>query len=95
MPAKAYLALMRRANMSNELADPPLAPKGRRQLQDDARRTRSVEKLSGELEAVRAQAHTVQERAEVQRQHIALAAKELAEVSVRLQAAADALRQSI
>jgi hypothetical protein len=94
MPAKAYLALMRKANTGNELAEPPLA-KERRQLQGDTRRTRSVESLSAELEAMRAQANTVQERADVQQQSIDLAAKELAEVSVRLQAAADAVRQSI
>jgi hypothetical protein len=84
MPAKAYLALMRKTNTGNELPEPSLAPKERRQLQDDTRRTRSVERLSAELEAVR-----------VQQQRIDLAAKELAQVSMRLQAAADALRQSI
>ena len=84
MPAKAYLALMRRTNMGKELAEPPFAPKEQRQLQGDTRRTGSVERLSVELEAVR-----------VQQQRIDLAAKELAQVSVRLQAAADALRQSI
>lgn len=94
MPAKAYLALMGKANRGNELAELPLANE-RRQLQGDTRRTRSVESLSAELQAMRAQANTVQERADVQQQSIDLAAKELAEVSVRLQAAADALRQSI
>ena len=84
MPAKAYLALMRGANTGKELAEPPLGPKEQRQLQGDTRRIRSVERLSVELEAVR-----------VQQQRIDLAAKELAQVSVRLQAAADALRQSI
>jgi hypothetical protein len=84
MPAKAYLALMRRANTGKELPEPPVAPKEQRQLQGDTRRTRPVERLSVELEAVR-----------VQQQRIDLAAKELAQVSVRLQAAADALRQSI
>ena len=66
MPAKAYLALMRRANTGNELPEPPLAPNERRQPQDDGRRTRSVERLSAELEALR-----------VQQQRIDLAAKEL------------------
>lgn len=94
MPAKAYWALMRKANKGNELAELPLANE-RRQLQGETRRTRSVESLSAELQAMRAQANTVQERADVQQQSIDLAAKELAEVSVRLQAAADALRQSI
>jgi hypothetical protein len=94
MPAKAYLALMRRTNSGNELAEPQLA-KERPQLQDDTRRTLSVESLSAELQAMRAQANIVQERADVQQQSIDLAAKELAEVSVRLQAAADAVRQSI
>lgn len=83
MPAKAYLALIRRTNTENGFPMARLAPKERRQLQDDTRRTRSVERLSAELEAVR-----------VQQQSIDFAANELAQVSVRLQAAVDALRQS-
>jgi hypothetical protein len=40
-------------------------------------------------------ANAQQERAEVQQERIDLAARELAEVSARLQAAANALRESI
>jgi DNA repair ATPase RecN len=50
--------------------------------------TRTVEQLTNQLE-------TVRERADTQQERIDLAARELAEVSSRLQAAADALRQSI
>jgi hypothetical protein len=47
------------------------------------------------LETFRLQAKTQQERADVQQERIELAARELAEVSERLHAAARALRQSI
>jgi hypothetical protein len=57
--------------------------------------TRSVEKLAAELEAVRSRANDAQERADTQQERIDLAAPELAEVSQRLQAAADALRESL
>jgi chromosome segregation ATPase len=50
--------------------------------------TRTVEQLSSQLE-------TVRERADTQQERIDLAARELAEVSSRLQAAADALRESL
>jgi hypothetical protein len=50
--------------------------------------TRAVEHMSSQLLAVREQADTQQER-------IDMAARELAEVSARLQAAANALRESI
>ena len=50
--------------------------------------TRTVEQLTNQLEAVR-------ERADTQQERIDLAAKELAEVSTRLQAAANALRESL
>jgi hypothetical protein len=105
MPAKAYLALMRRANAGNEGTMPPLA-KPPRKLQDDTRRLKlrpafrrrlapSIERLSAELEAVRARANTAEARADIQQQRLDLAAKELAKVSARLQAAVDALRLSI
>jgi methyl-accepting chemotaxis protein len=53
-----------------------------------AQLTRAVEQMADQLDAVR-------ERAETQQERIDLAARELAEVSSRLQAAADALRESI
>jgi peptidoglycan hydrolase CwlO-like protein len=57
--------------------------------------TRSVEKLAAELETVRSRADDAKERADTQQERIDLAARELAEVSLRLQAAADALRESL
>ena len=57
--------------------------------------TREVEKLTKELAAVRSRADTAQERADTQQERIDLAARELAEVSHRIQAAANALRESI
>ena len=64
--------------------------------------TRTVEKMAGQLKALReradneqARADKQQERSEVQQERIDLAARELAEVSARLQAAADALRQAV
>lgn len=50
--------------------------------------TRAVEHMANHLDAVR-------ERADTQQERIDLAARELAEVSNRLQAAANALRESI
>jgi flagellar capping protein FliD len=50
--------------------------------------TRTVEQLTSQLD-------TVRERADTQQERIDLAARELAEVSSRLQAAADALRQAL
>jgi uncharacterized protein YhaN len=50
--------------------------------------TRAVETMERQLGAVR-------ERADTQQERIDLAARELAEVSARLQAAANALRESI
>ncbi len=64
--------------------------------------TRTVEEMSSQLTALRERADTQQERAdnqqertEVQQERIDLAARELTEVSDRLQAAANALRDSI
>ncbi len=57
--------------------------------------TRSVEKLAAEVQAIEDKAVTAQDRADTQQERIDLAARELAEVSARLQAAADALRESI
>ena len=50
--------------------------------------TRAVEEMASQLLVVR-------ENAETQKERIDLAAQELAEVSARLQAAANALRESI
>jgi chromosome segregation ATPase len=64
--------------------------------------TRTVENMAGQLQSLReradrekARADEQQERTEVQQERIDLAARELAEVSARLQAAANALRESI
>jgi hypothetical protein len=50
--------------------------------------TRTVERMASQLV-------TMRERADTQQERIDLAARELAEVSTRLQAAANALRESI
>ena len=64
--------------------------------------TRTVESMAAQLKALgeradseRERADEQQERSEVQQERIDLAARELAEVSDRLQAAANALRESI
>jgi hypothetical protein len=64
--------------------------------------TRTVAEMETRLRALYERAENQQERAdqqrertEVQQERIDLAARELAEVSARLQAAADALRASI
>jgi len=64
--------------------------------------TRTVEQMANQLKLLRERADTEQDRAnkqqersEVQQERIDLAARELAEVSDRLQAAANALRETI
>jgi hypothetical protein len=57
--------------------------------------TRTVQKMESQLNTFRLGAETQQERADAQQDRIDLAARELAEVSERLQAAARALRQSL
>ena len=57
--------------------------------------TRTVEGMAGQITEVRERADRQQERTEVQQERIDLAARELPEVSERLQAAANALRESI
>lgn len=64
--------------------------------------THTVEGLAAEVKALRENAEAQQQRAddqharsEIQQERIDLAARELAEVSARLQAAADALREAI
>jgi methyl-accepting chemotaxis protein len=50
--------------------------------------TESVREMAGQL-------NTIRERADTQQERIDLAARELTEVSSRLQAAADALREAL
>ncbi len=57
--------------------------------------TRHVNEMAAQLTAIREGAITQQERADTQQERIDLAARELGEVSARLQAAANALRESI
>jgi peptidoglycan hydrolase CwlO-like protein len=57
--------------------------------------TKSVTEMASQLNALRTGAEKQQERADTQQERIDLAARELAQVSERLQAAANALRQSI
>ena len=64
--------------------------------------TKTVESMAAQLKALgdradseRERADEQQERSEVQQERIDLAARELAEVSDRLQAAANALRESL
>jgi uncharacterized coiled-coil DUF342 family protein len=57
--------------------------------------TQTVEKMGRQLEEMRASAVSQQERSDTQQERIDLAARELAEVSDRLQKAANALRASI
>ena len=64
--------------------------------------TRTVEGMAGEMKALRERADSQQkladtqlERTDIQQERIELAARELADVSDRLQAAANALRESI
>jgi signal transduction histidine kinase len=57
--------------------------------------TRTVEEMGRQLQEMREGAASQKERSEIQQERIDLAARELAEVSDRLQAAANALRESI
>ena len=57
--------------------------------------TKTVENMGAQLKEMRESAANERERSDVQQERIDLAARELAEVSERLQAAADALRASI
>lgn len=57
--------------------------------------TRTVEQMGDQLKALRERSDSQQRRADTQHERIDLAARELAEVSARLQAAAAALRESI
>ena len=57
--------------------------------------TRTVEGMADQLRMLQKSAVTQQERSNAQQERIDHAARELAEVSARLQAAADALRQAL
>jgi molecular chaperone GrpE (heat shock protein) len=57
--------------------------------------THTVEEMAGELKEVRERAESERHRTDIQQERIDLAARELANVSERLQAAANALRESI
>lgn len=57
--------------------------------------TQTVEAMADELKEVRERAESDRERSDTQQERIDLAAHELADVSERLQAAANALRESI
>jgi hypothetical protein len=57
--------------------------------------THAVEQMSNQLKALGDRADSQQVRADTQQERIDLAARELAEVSERLQAAANALRESV
>jgi molecular chaperone GrpE (heat shock protein) len=57
--------------------------------------TRTVEEMAGQLKEVRERAASDRERTDVQQERIDLAARELTDVSDRLQAAANALRDPV
>ena len=54
-----------------------------------------MEELAGQVAELSQHSDLQQERAEIQQERIDLAARELAEVSTRIQAAANALRESL
>ena len=57
--------------------------------------TQTVEAMAKELQALRERTSQQVQRADVQQERIDIAARELAEVSDRLQAAANALREAV
>jgi len=57
--------------------------------------TRKVDEMAEQLKGIREGADDALHRADTQQERIDLAARELAQVSERLQAAANALRESI
>jgi hypothetical protein len=57
--------------------------------------TKTGEEMAAMLKTVLARADRQQERSDIQQERIDLAARELGEVSARLQAAANALRESL
>jgi len=65
------------------------------QREDTALIAGQLADLTEAVKAMADQLGTIRERADTQQERIDLAARELTEVSSRLQAAADALRQSL
>ena len=57
--------------------------------------TRTVEEMAGQIAELLGRAQGQQERSDTQQERIELAARELTDVSDRLQAAATALRQAV
>jgi hypothetical protein len=57
--------------------------------------TRAVDEMANQLKALRERADSQDERSDTQQERIELAARELTDVSDRLQKAANALRESI
>ena len=57
--------------------------------------TRTVEEMAGQIAELLGRAEGQQERSDTQQERIELAARELTDVSDRLQAAANALRQAV
>lgn len=57
--------------------------------------TQTVEEMAGQLKEVRERAASDRERTDIQQERIDLAARELTDVSDRLQAAANALRDPV
>jgi molecular chaperone GrpE (heat shock protein) len=57
--------------------------------------TRTVEEMAGQLKEFRERAASDRERTDIQQERIDLAARELTDVSDRLQAAANALRDPV
>lgn len=57
--------------------------------------TRAVEEMADQLKSLREGAQNQQDRSDTQQERIELAAKELTDVSDRLQSAANALRASL
>lgn len=57
--------------------------------------TRTVDEMAGQMKQLLSRADSQQERSDTQQERIELAARELTDVSDRLQAAANALRESI
>jgi len=65
------------------------------QLEDTALIAGQLADLTEAVKAMADQLSSIRERADTQQERIDLAARELTEVSARLQAAADALRHSL
>jgi molecular chaperone GrpE (heat shock protein) len=57
--------------------------------------TQTVEEMANQLKELRERAESERERTDIQQERIDLAARELTDVSDRLQAAANALRETV